>query len=256
MKRLLAVFLCVMVLSLLGVAAPFAQAEGVCYIVPEGQQVNFIYDERDTESLKDNYVRVTVPYGYTMVVIGDVTGKNISAIYAGKTGLVSNDDLKKMAVSPSEKQLPAIEVKVSTGVSLYRIIDGSRVEVGSVDEATKLYYIGGYVLNSIPYYAVRKENDDTFVYFVLNNDTVQNSIEIEDTLHPRGAIVSAAEGGSSATETPSTKNFTWVRFVLILGIIVPLITIVLMIVRPRARMRRTYREVSDNDDDYDGIDDV
>lgn len=257
MKRCVCLLLCMMFLASFCLAVPTALADGeACYVVPEGQQIGFIYREFDSATLTNNNVTIVLPVGYTVTVQGtiDMSSPYVSVMYAGLSGYVSNTDFAKLQLSAAQKDLPQIEVKPLDGMPVYRIVAGGRVEADLAADAT-LVYRGTYVLNNVDYYAVQATGNTNYVYYVLQN-SVQNSIEIEDTLHPRANVVPAQEAGGSAVDDKKHKDFTWVRFVLILGIIVPFITIILMIIRPKSRARRVYREVSDSDDDYDGIDEV
>ena len=257
MKRLIALLVCAMIIAMCFASVPVAAAEQACYIVPEGVEIRFVFENVDYGVFPPtrSYADFVVPYGYTITVtsVGDVTA---IAEFGGIKGLVSKEDLDKLTISPSQLALPEVEVTVDDK-TVYRFVDGNRQSYDIVD-GQRLLYLGTFTHNTVAYYAVRIEGDANFIYYAQFNHS--NHAEVDAAVHPKSNSASLEQGGTGTTDavaTPRTDTeFTWVRFVLILGIIVPLITIVFMIVRPRGRARRAHREIYDGDDDYDGIDEV
>ena len=255
MKKLLVLFLAICVMVACFVVVPTAAAEeGLFYVVSEGQEVYLQYAKMDDSTFQVSRAKVLLPAGYTVQT--KVAGTNIKVSYMGiEDFYITQADLEKMTVSPSEKALPEIAVKVDD-LYLYRFTADEKIEAyGSIPASAELTYLGSYTYNSLEYYAVSMKGEEG-VYYTLASHS--NAAEINAILHPNAntSIISAPETGSDKTSDKKEGGFTWVRFVLILGIIVPLITIVLMIIRPSAARRRAHREIYDDDDDYDGIDEV
>lgn len=257
MKRFLALFFIVVVSAFAFVVSPVAGAEEIYYVVPEGQEVYMQYARManvNGEFTLDQ-ARVLLPAGYTVKVVATESAQ-VRVTYCGLTDcFIAKSDLDKMTVSPSENALPTITVDVD-GPTVYHYVkdaEGERIEMrGNITATTRLTYLGSYESGGFVYYAVRKEEENDVYYVLPSAATVA---KVEAVLHPAANVVES-KPRQSAAETAKEKEFTWVRFVLILGVIVPLITIVLMIVRPSARRRRQHREIYDDEDDYDGIDEV
>lgn len=255
MKKLLVLFLAICVMVSCFVVVPTAAAEeGLFYVVQEGQEVYVQYAKMDS-SFNVIRAKVLLPTGYTVKTKGS-DGTNVKVSYMGMDDFyITQADIEKMTVSPSEKALPEIAVKVDDNY-LYRFTgDEKIVAYGSIPATAELTYLGSYTYNSLEYYAVSMKGGEGVFYTLASHS---NSAEINAIVHPNAntSIISAPETGSDKTSDKKEGGFTWVRFVLILGIIVPLITIVLMIIRPSAARRRAHREIYDDDDDYDGIDEV
>jgi len=260
MKRFVALIACIFVLaSCLSVAAPVAAAEEIYYVVQEGQEVYLDYARMviDGDAFRLVRARFLLPTGYTFKTTESTTDR-LKVTYCGLTDCyVSTADMDKLTVSPSEVALPDITVKVDD-LFVYRFVyeegtAGKLEPQGSVAADAKLTYLGTYTYNSVAYLAVRMEGSSDIYYTLASHS---NEAEINAILHPAANIVEPKGTNTDDAAATKDKEFTWVRFVLILGIIVPLISIVLMIVRPAATRRRAHREIYDNDDDYDGIDEV
>lgn len=256
MKRIVALIVCILLLTSLCAVTPVAAAEEIYYVVAEGQQVYLDYYRFDVSTVTLKTGRFLLPEGYTFKSTG-VEGDKLRVTYCGMTDCyIANADVDKLVVSPSEVKLPDITVKTDD-LFVYRcVLDEGTKEAkiephGAITDEAKLTYLGDYTYNSVPYYAVKIEGQDAVFYTLVSHS---NSAEINAVLHPAANIVEPKSSQTDATDQKKDKEFTWVRFILILGIIVPFITIVLMIVRPTAGRRRVHREIYDDEDDYDGID--
>lgn len=258
MKRFLALFLIVVVSAFAFVVSPVAGAEEIYYVVPEGQEVYLQYARmvRVNGEFTLDQARVLLPTGYTVKIVGN-DADQVKVAYCGLTDCyIDKSDLDKMAISPSEVKLPDITVKVDD-LFVYRYVEeggvGKIEPYDTVAPTSALTYLGTYVYNTVAYYAVKVDGAEGVYYTLVSHS---NEAEVNAVLHPAENIVEAKSPQGSSVSSSKDKEFTWVRFVLILGVIVPLITIVLMIVRPSARRRRQHREIYDDEDDYDGIDEV
>ena len=252
MKKLIVLFFILCVVASCLAVVPIAAADELYYAVPEGQEIYLEYAKLDTDTLTLKKARVLLPTGFTIKTIG-TEGNNTKVSYCGVNDFfLPKSELDKLTVSPSEKAVPEIAVKVDDHY-LYQYNEGKIEPLGSVAADVKLTYLGEYTYNSTAYFAVRQEGVEGVFYTLASHS---NAAEINATLHPGTGTSIIATPDTSADKTADKKDggFTWVRFILILGIIIPLITIVLMIVRPTAARRRTHREIYDGDDDYDGID--
>lgn len=251
MKKLLVLTSCLLVLAACFAPVPLARAEEVYYVVPEGQEIVFEFALLN----EDNTVTVAplvLPDGVTVQKVSEGTAK-ITVVYNGLTGKITKEDIQKMAVSASSAG-KAIDIAVKVDDNyIYTFDSNGHREEHTVTADTHLAYLGTYVYNQVAYFAVKKEAEN-MVYYALCSHA--NEEEINAILHPTANIIEANEPQSAVASADKGSEFTWVRFILILGIVVPLITIVLMIIRPTAKRRRTHREIYDSDDDYDGIDEV
>ena len=261
MKKMLALFLAICLVAACLTVVPVAAAdETLFYVVQEGQEVYLEYAKPDNATYSWKIARLLLPVGYTFSSAGKAEGGKIKVTYCGLTkGFIYETDWDKLTVSPSEKALPEIAVKVDDHYLFRYVAEGNnagRIEPdGSIAADVKLTYLGEYTYNNTLYYAVEQEGREGVFYTLASHS---NATEINAVLHPDTgtSIISTPEVGADKTADKKDGGFTWVRFVLILGIIVPLITIILMIVRPGASRRRAHREIYEGDDDYDGIDEV
>ena len=235
------------------VGAPVALAEDAYYTVEAGQQVTFSYYYFGSQAL------FNLPYGYSFNYTGRTkynNGVEYAVVQYGQfEGYIVKTQLDSMRTASTNSALPQVKVVVD-GLTAYRFADGTR-QAFDVQASDTLYYLGNYTAGDIDYYAVYSQSNADEIFYVVQSHT--NRAEIEATLHPN---VSTPDGDTSKTidsQSPidNKTGFTWMRFALILGIVIPLITIVVMVVRPR-RMRRSAprREISEEQDDYDGIDEV
>ncbi len=249
-------FVCVcVILAVALAAAPVALAEEAHYVVPQGTDIYFEHFDFDEDTGATSRSAFLLPAGFTVQFNGFTSGNNKAKVFfGGLNGYISATDWAKMSANASTTAiaLPSIEVKVDD-LTVYRFVDDGRKEV-AIAGGQKLYYLGNYThVNGVRYYATRMEGDTSFVYYALVSHA--NEAEIEQVLHPTTNVVEVVEP-TAEVEKNETKQFGWVRFVLILGIVVPLITILFMIIKPKAAKRRQHREIYDGDDDYDGIDEV
>lgn len=258
MKKLFVLLLCMVLLSASLVVAPVAMAdEGDFYVVPEGQEIVATVSKYDGQLRKTIDADFVLPYGYKVTVVSR-SADDVIISFGGIEGHIATADLAKMTKNDNKAlALPEIEVQVKDN-TVYRLV-GTSMTPSAVNNA-RLTYLGTYNYDTTAYYAVRMAGSD-FVYYAPQA-AVDNKVEVEEALHPTTNVVENVDNPATAdSSAKKDKEFTWVRFILILGIIVPLITIIFMIIRPKGgRRRRAMREIYDDgdysDSDYDGIDEV
>lgn len=255
MKRVLMVLFALALACIVAAVsvAPVAMAEDAFYTVEAGQQVTFSYYYFGTQAT------FNLPYGYSFAYTGSTkynNGTEYAVVrYAGFEGYIAKAQLDSMRVAATNSPLPQVTVVVD-GLTAYRFADNIR-QAFDLQSTDTLYYLGTYNAGDIDYYAVYSASNSDDIFYVVQSHT--NRTEIEATLHPSTDNGEDNKDKTIDSQPPAeTKSgFTWMRFALILGIVVPLITIVIMVVRPR-RMRRSAprREINEEEDDYDGIDEV
>lgn len=194
-----------------------------------------------------------LPEGYTIQSNGRESSEYVFFTYKGMDCKIKVAEWNRLAIAPSAKEVPQITVTTASQ-SLYYWVGEERQYVEADADGT-LYYLGAYSKNSINYFAVKKSTDDYSVFYVVAGDA--NAEEINSILYPTAVEPGPEINQGDVTVDPPEKEegFTWVRFLLILGIIIPAIVIILMIVRSRSRRSRAHREIYDEDAGYDSIDD-
>ncbi len=231
--------------------APVALAEGDAHYLVGDSAVTFYYANRFGERFS-----FTLPSGYTVALGATVTDGStayVEATFAGLEGLVLASDKQKMTLSSTSVALPRAVVTSKMGWIFKMMPDGTLNPEAYTDGMT-LTYLGSFDYNGTLYYAVQKTTDGNRVYYVLASDA--NQEDVEAIVHPKKATEptptdpsGTSNTISNPTSTENKKGFTWVRLVLIIGIIAPLVVILLFIIRPRHKVSRAVRELSDVDDD-------
>lgn len=224
-------------------------ADEIYYTAQQDKAVQFSYYYFGQEAT------FTIPYGYSFCVVGYVTYGGVeyaSVQYGPFEGVVPKAQIEGLSVAATVAQLPEVSVTVDDA-SAYRIAGGKRAQF-DLNKEDELYYLGTAALDDVDYYAVYCKGQKE-IFFVVQSHT--NKAEVEAAIHPHNTTDTTTVIAPTDSEVePKKQGFTWMRFVLILGIVIPLITIIIMIIRPRRARPKQAREIYEDTDDYDGIDEV
>ncbi|MBO4534339.1 MAG: hypothetical protein J5755_00200 [Clostridia bacterium] len=255
MKKLCTLLLAIIFVALtfsMG-AIPLASADGEAHYLVGEQAVTFYYyflGVRYTFQLPQGY---TVSLGASFSEGGTTY---VEASFAGYEGMIVSADRDKMTLSSEKVALPRAVVTSDINVVFKPDANGNLNDYAPYTSSTTLTYLGTYEYDHTPYYAVQMQTDAKKIYYVAVSNA--NQEDVERIVHPKAVVVDGGSGDGSAVvganEGSSKKGFTWVRLLLIIGIIAPLAVILLFIFRPRRRVSRAYRELSDAQEDEDDLD--
>lgn len=231
-------------------ALPLASADEAHYAVGEDKVTFYFYND-----FGDAYT-FDLPSGYT-VALGDSRVRDgityLRATFNGLSGWIKSSDQSKLTLAASKVDLPRAIVTCNLPVIFVPSTAGNVTTVAYEDNST-LVYLGDFTdSKGTVYYAVLKLTDGDSVYYVPVANA--NQEDVERIIHPKATDTGTDSSTVVSTDTGSTKKgFTWVRLVLIIGIIAPLGVILLFIFRPRRRVSRAYRELTDVEEDEDDLD--
>lgn len=229
--------------------APLAYAQEDAYYLVGEQSVTFTYVGR-----RGGLSSFVLPKGYT-ITFGESWEEEgvtyVDASYAGLNGYILASDMSKLTLSPTEVPLPRVIVTSNINVIFKQGADG-KMDYEAYGNNTTLTFLGLYEDNGTSYYAVQKSTNGNQLFYVpvvnANQEDVERIVFPKTQQEEQQPVVNPNQVINTGTES-AVEGFTWARLFLVIGIIAPLVVILLFIFRPRRRISRAYRELSDTEDD-------